>query len=269
MRWALILLALCASAWGQQAPELTRERAMELWPVYVETQRAPNAPGAIVARLNMYRQAAGLGPVVVDAALNPGSQQCARVLALNPTWVISHTLPRTLEGWTAAAATAARNGCIDRYDDGARAVADFVRDWGMTALNKYVGHRRWLMHPGLQTVGVGAVASSLGNPAAVCIYVRTPMAASTQAVAWPPAGDVPIGWVPERWSYSAPGCDLSAAAVWMDGRRVSVARQAGTSPPGVIVWQPVLPFNVESRHTVRIEGLPGGLVEYEVRRFRP
>jgi len=263
MRGALILLALCASAWGQQPPELTRARALELWPVYVATQRAPLAPGAMLARLNMYRQAAGLEAVTEDAGRSVWAQACAEVLSVNPGWPISHTMPRTLTGWTDDAARAAAGGCIDRQDDGARAVGDLLRDWGLTPENRTVGHRRWLLAPGLRTVGIGAVGASLTRTASACVYVMTPQSAARQVVAWPPAGEVPIAWVPERWSYSAPGVDLSGTTVYVDGRHCTTARTAA-----FVVFNPSMAFNAEQTHRVEVR-VGGQVIRYQVHRFRP
>lgn len=271
MRAALILLALCASAWAQ--PELTRARAMELWPIYVSTQQAPGWPGAVLARLNMYRAACGLAPVTNDARLNPASQQCAVVLASNPAWTISHVLPSTLKGWTKEAAAAATRSCLDRHDDGARGVADMVRDWGLSMENRLVGHRRWLLSPGLQTVGIGTVAGTMNTPASVVIYVMTPQGGARDRVAWPPPGDVPMAWVPERWSWSAAGADVSKAIVLVDDQVYVPVRQNSGTPPSAVIWQPSIPFNVEDVHRVHILGVTvGGVAQeiaYEVRRFRP
>ncbi len=265
---------------------LTQADALALWPLYLTTQTArvqwngslargdagriaQSSIDAILIRINMYRAAAGLEPVVNNTALNQACQECAFVLHANPTWIISHSLPTTLKFYTRDAARAAQNSNIDRGDEGPKAIADFMRDWGMTSQNKGVGHRRWFLHPGLRSVGVGAVPPAMNNPASCCVYVRTSMTDTTQAVAWPPAGHVPIAWVPERWSYSpGPGVDVSQAVVTVDGIRLGATRQRGTSPPSAIVFTPVLPFNSETTHEVRITGIPEP-VEYNVHRFRP
>ncbi|MBI2423178.1 MAG: hypothetical protein HYV27_10145 [Candidatus Hydrogenedentes bacterium] len=283
----IITIGVCSPSRGE---ELTKEQALALWPIYLTTQSATvqwngnvanGIPGrlsqatidAILARLNMARAMAGLNPVTNDVSLNPKCQAAALVLSANPTWTISHTMPNTLKWWTKEAAEAAAKSCIDRNDEGPKAVQDFLRDWGMTSLNKYVGHRRWLLLPNLQTVGIGAVPQSSSYPSSVVIWVKTLTNEERRAVAWPPAGFVPMAFVPERWSWSAAGADMRGALVWVDGLAVTVSKQATSTPDSTIVWEPKLPFNVEDTTAVRIEGvLVNGVaqsINYEVKRFRP
>lgn len=262
MKSALAILVLLLAEYAF-AGELTKEEALGLWPTYVRTQQAPMAPNAILDRLNMYRAAADLPPVVLDPALVPASEACAQVLQDNPTWPISHYMPSTLTGWSKEAALAAARSCIDRGDDGAKAVADFIRDWGLSSLNAQVGHRRWLLLPELQAVGIGALAGTAAKPASACIYVFTPQSSLKKMVAWPPAGHVPMAWIPERWHYSEPGLDLSQALVYVNGKHCTTARTGA-----FVVFKPTLPFNTEDANTVEIKGAARPIT-YTVHRFRP
>src|SRR5262249_61847519 len=78
--------------------------------------------------------------------------------------------------------------------------------------NTFVGHRRWLLYPTTRTMGVGDVPARSN-----ALYVVQPQLApapAVTAVAWPPAGFVPVTLLPQRWSLQADGnTDFSNATV--------------------------------------------------------
>ena len=77
--------------------------------------------------------------------------------------------------------------------------------------NTFVGHRRWILYPPTQTMGVGDIPAE--SNALYVVQPETP-APAVAAVAWPPAGYVPAPLIPDRWSLqSSPGSDFSGATV--------------------------------------------------------
>ncbi len=77
--------------------------------------------------------------------------------------------------------------------------------------NTFVGHRRWILYPPTQTMGVGDIPADAN--ALYVVQPQTPAPAVT-AVAWPPAGYVPAPLMPQRWSLqSSPDSDFSRATV--------------------------------------------------------
>ncbi len=79
------------------------------------------------------------------------------------------------------------------------------------ASNTFVGHRRWILYPPTQTMGVGDIPAD--SNALYVIQPPTPVPAVT-AVAWSPAGYVPAPLIPQRWSLqSSPDSDFSRATV--------------------------------------------------------
>ena len=77
--------------------------------------------------------------------------------------------------------------------------------------NTFVGHRRWILYPPTQTMGVGDIPAE--SNALYVVQPETPAPAVT-AVAWPPAGYVPAPLIPESWSLQSwPGSDFSGATV--------------------------------------------------------
>jgi hypothetical protein len=79
------------------------------------------------------------------------------------------------------------------------------------ASNTFVGHRRWILYPPTQTMGVGDIPTD--SNALYVIQPPTPVPAVT-AVAWSPAGYVPAPLIPQRWSLqSSSESDFASATV--------------------------------------------------------
>ena len=163
---------------------------------------------AIVARVNAYRWMAGLpGGVTLDATENEEAQQAALIMAANVE--LSHSPDPTWLDYSAAGAMAPLT-LTSRWGSRARAAIDLdMTDPG--ASNTFVGHRRWILYPPTQTMGVGDIPADAN--ALYVVQPPTPAPAVT-AVAWPPAGYVPAPLIPQRWSLqSSPDSDFSNATV--------------------------------------------------------
>ena len=163
---------------------------------------------AIVARVNAYRWMAGLpGGVTLDATENQEAQQAALIMAANVE--LSHSPDPTWLDYSAAGAWLPRHSDLTLGVSGTSAIDLDMTDPG--AGNTFVGHRRWILYPPTQTMGVGDIPAEAN--ALYVVQPQTPAPAVT-AVAWPPAGYVPAPLMPQRWSLqSSPDSDFSRATV--------------------------------------------------------
>ncbi len=170
---------------------------------------------AIVARINAYRWMAGLpGGVTLDPTENAEDQQDALMTAANDQ--LSHDPPSSWIDYTAAGADAAADSDLALGASGTSAIDLYMTDPGDN--NTIVGHRRWVLYPPTQTMGVGDIPGE--SDASYVIQPQTTPVPAVTTVAWPPAGFVPAPLIPDRWSLQAPyGTDFSNATVDRHGER--------------------------------------------------
>jgi hypothetical protein len=164
---------------------------------------------AIAARVNDYRWMAGLpGGVTLDSTENAEAQLAALMMAANDQ--LSHSPASDWLDYSAAGADAAAHSDLTLGASGTNAIDLYMTDPG--AGNTFVGHRRWVLYPSTQTMGVGDIPGQSN-----ALYVVQPQLApapSVTAVAWPPAGFVPVTLMPLRWSLqSDSNTDFSNATV--------------------------------------------------------
>lgn len=161
-------------------------------------------------RLAYFRAMAGLpSDVALRADWNAKCQDAALMMTANRQ--LSHSPPASWTCYTAGGAEAAgKSNLAGGYATLPAAVTGWILDGGVPS----AGHRRWILYPPQQTMGVGA---TFGNSyPAYDLWVIGGAGARPPApewVAWPPAGYVPYQTAGALWSFSYPGADFSAAAV--------------------------------------------------------
>lgn len=200
---------------------------------------SPRAREAARMRILYFRAMAGLdGPIRLDPGLDAKCQAAALMMSANGR--ISHAPPRSWRFHSRAGAEAAgKSNLALGYPDLGAAIDGLMSDRRSEA----VGHRRWILDPRQQTMGIGAVPG--GNDAAYVQWIMAPKAArpaSPEWIAWPAAGYFPHRFVPPGWSFSYPGADLSRAKVRMtrDGDRLKVTLHPVRDGFGdnTLVWTP-------------------------------
>lgn len=229
---------------------------------------------ATLEAINWFRAMSGLPNVTNNSVLGRNAQQTA--LMMHAANSLSHSPPASWECHSTAGADAAGRSNLTLGITGPRGVIGQVKDAG--AGNEFLGHRRWLLYPLLDDVGIG------NTDRASAIQVIGDFAttrAGDEWIAWPPAGYVPHDMVFDRWSisYSGPtNADFSNArvAVTLDGRAIA----ARILPQAVGFGDPTLgweitqrPINESAEHTyaitvsnIRIDG-QNVTRSYEVRSF--
>lgn len=229
----------------------------------------------IMMRLAYYRKAVGLNNEIDENPTKSAKAQQA-ALMMNANNNLSHSPPNSWKCFTEDGKDGAGNSLLTMARN-AEAMDSYIRDQGSD--NGPVGHRRWLLWPKLQEIGIGNTDRSnaiwvLGNAGSV-------PADNPEFIAWPPKGYVPDNLVFPRWSFSIADADFNATEVSMkDANGVSLLLSIETLSNAygdrTIVWVPEgISTNVteDTTYTVTLKdvGVGGELktFEYKVILFNP
>lgn len=208
-------------------------------------ETAADYKAATLRRINWFRAMAGVpASVQLDATFNAKAQQAALMMAANNQ--LSHSPPPSWACYSATGAEAAAKSNLALGRAGPDSIAEgYMRDSG--ANNAAVGHRRWLLYPQTQFMGVGDADGSV-KANALWVFdanISAPRpAVRDEFVAWPPAGYLPHATLYPRWSFSYPQADFSAASVAMTQDGVAMATrlepQSNSNGAGenTLVWFP-------------------------------
>jgi uncharacterized protein YkwD len=181
---------------------------------------------ATLQAVNAFRAVAGLTPVALDAALSTKALAAALMMRagndVSPPRGLSHTPDPSWPCYSLLGADGAGTSNLALGSSGAGAVRLYVDDDGVSSL----GHRRWVLDPGLTVIGTGSTGST--NALTVIGGARQPVSPGRQ-VPWPPAGAIAYSWLPSTWSISIGGTgeavSFTAPAVSMtlDGAPIQVS----------------------------------------------
>jgi len=202
----------------------------------------------IFRRLTYFRKAAGLSNEVSESATKSQKAQEA-ALMMHANGALNHFPPNNWKCYTENGNQAAANSLLTSTSN-ASAIDSYIRDHG--AENGPVGHRRWLLWPRLQEMGIGNTSSYnalwvLGNPG-------TAPADAPEFIAWPPKGFAPKRVIYPRWSFSIAKADFTDTKVTMkfsdgDNIAVEIEELTGIYGDNTIVWKPKLSINSFSEDT--------------------
>lgn len=221
---------------------------------------------SILQRANWLRRMAGVPDVTYRADLN--AQQQAGALISRANQALTHYPDSTLKCFTQAGYDSNSKSNLSLGVYGAAAMDGYVYDSGDN--NKAVGHRWWLLHPGLKSITSGDVPSGNGARGANALHVFDVNWQSTTTrdgfVAWPPPGYVPGYTVYPRWSLASFSADenFSDANVSVTGPNGPLAVTYDYRGLGKIVFAPTgferapLKFLVDQTYVVTITGVTGG-----------
>ena len=207
-------------------------------------------------RTMYFRRAAGLQNTITE---NQGksnkAQQAALMMEANGT--LDHFPPASWNCFTADGSNAAANSNLSNIGD-ISTIDLYINDQGSS--NYAVGHRRWILWPRLQEIGIGSTSDA--NAMWVIGNAASPPADAPEFISWPPEGYLPSRFAFQRWSFSKAGANFNEASVSMEnenGNSVTVVTedlQAGFGDP-TIVWRPSIPNNIQDdvSYTVFIDNV--------------
>ncbi|WP_373047552.1 CAP domain-containing protein [Vulgatibacter sp.] len=203
----------------------------------------PDVRAASVVLTNAYRFVAGLEPVEADPALDEKAQQCAVLMHANRS--LSHEPPESWACFDPVARQAASNSNIATAD-GYEAVHLYMADSGASN-SRSLGHRRWILSPPLEQIGVGTTDQFS------CMWVVHPFEVDEAPfVAWPPPGKVPVemihGATPWSGNVDSIGWSIQSNRIDLAGVGV-VVREDGVERP--VTLHPLL-ARYGSRYALRI-----------------
>lgn len=214
----------------------------------------------IFMRIAYFRKAVGLHNTLAEnETKSDKAQQAALMMKSNGT--LDHFPPESWTCYTEAGSDGARNSLLTQSRN-AEAVDSYMRDAG--ASNGPVGHRRWLLWPRLQEIGVG----NTNNTNAIWVIGNAGSAPgdAPEFISWPPEGYSPKNLAYPRWSFSIRDADFTGTTITMkDGNNQNVAfsveeldNQFGDR---TIVWVPAININTlgdEATFTVELQNVVVG-----------
>jgi len=236
------------------------------------------AQGALndtLTRINMFRWMAGLGPTGDDPSMDASAQKCANLEAWY-TWPSGGSPHQPAAGdsqcWTQeGASTAGASNIAWGSGHPAQAMDQFVEDGGNSTT---MGHRRWVLNPPLDPVGIGYWTGGGQYGDGMCLMVFSgggsgPFPAWT---AFPPPGYVPIevaGWT---WTFHGDDGNIANAQISMlrvdDNAPLAVNVQSLYQGYGQTAtsWTPS-GWSAQAGMTYRVTvaGLSSGNVVYDVK----
>lgn len=198
-------------------------------------------------RINMLRALAGVpAAVTLTDSFNAKAQQAA--LMMSAQNALSHFPDTNWACHRADGAEAAGKSNLSLGYAGPQAITfGQLEDEGDN--NAAAGHRRWLLYPQTQQMGLGDVAGdgTQSHLPANVVWVQDSHIRDSRPVtrddfvAWPPPGYIPYQLVFPRWSLSYPGADFSQASV--NVRRNTTDLQVALEPlasnigENTLVWR--------------------------------
>lgn len=235
---------------------------------------APAFSQAQLTQLNFYRAMIGLpGNVTYRADYTAKAQAAALIMQANGT--LSHSPPPEWRCLTTEGIEGAQSSNLGNVGSQSCChMEQWLEDPG--ANNTRVGHRSWLLNPNMQATGYG----STGQYGAMWVFDSSgSRPAQPEWYSWPPPGHVPYHLVFDRWSFTIPGSNPSAAEVRLtrNGQPVAIDVVSRTS---VLVWEPAglpnyprLPrMDSDDTFEVAISGITGAgvsTVQYTMTVFDP
>jgi hypothetical protein len=214
-----------------------------------------------ILRVNYYRAMAGLsGDVALSGEWNAKCQAAALMMTANRR--LSHSPASSWHCFTSEGAAAAGKSNLAL---GYATLPDAIDGWMRDVTTPSLGHRRWILYPPQEVMGIGATFGDKSS-SAYALWVNRKSGARPRAaewVAWPPQGFVPYQLVPGFWSFAYPYADFHGAKVTMrhNGARIPVTLQRIEEGFGdnTLVWKPKgLPTGAPSRdqtYSVTISGV--------------
>jgi uncharacterized protein YkwD len=174
----------------------------------------------VVARVNLYRNLAGLPSLTNDPELDAAAQRCSLLMHANQG--LSHQPPSTWACYEPASAEAAGRSNLATAP-ALLAIDMYMNDGGNADT---LGHRRWILGRGAGPFGIGSTSEFS------CLHVMGSTSDHALAwSAWPPPGYFPIQVADDGWSsVDATGWSVQGYTVSLAGAVATVRRDGQELP---------------------------------------
>ncbi len=190
------------------------ETGDEAWTGDEPSCNAGNVPQAtidkIFSRLAYFRKAVGLHNTISENPTKSAKAQAA-ALMMDANNTLDHFPPESWKCYTPEGKEGAGKSLLTTARN-AEAIDSYLRDAGSN--NGPVGHRRWLLWPRLQEIGIGNTSGA--NAIWVIGNAGTAPADAPEFIAWPPEGYTPKQFAYPRWSFSIRGANFSETQISME-----------------------------------------------------
>ncbi|MEW5741619.1 MAG: CAP domain-containing protein [Myxococcota bacterium] len=153
-----------------------------------------------LARLNFFRWLVGLAPTTDSATDNDAAQKCSLVSAWNPAGPSAHYPTSSATCYTPEGASGAGSSNIAW---GASSAANAIDLWMIDFGNETTfGHRRWLLNPPLNPVGIGHYrgGNNYGSASCIRVFGGSGTGPTPNWLAFPPPGFVPEPLAQWHWT---------------------------------------------------------------------
>ncbi|MCB9642725.1 MAG: hypothetical protein H6728_06575 [Myxococcales bacterium] len=228
-----------------------------------------------VRRVNLYRYLVGLPGVVEDTARRQQMQECAVLQANNDgpgSGVNAHSPPSSWNCYTAGGAAGSGSSNLSwGVGHPADTVPQYIADRGTPSL----GHRLWIISPGMGKTAFGLATGTGRWRVASCMYsFDRSGTGKADYIAFPPPGPVPIqtvtgSYAVDTWSFtSSKYATTSGMTITLirksdnDTQTLTASRISGYGHPSGVSFKPRAP-KVGEAYTVQI----GTVFSYEIRFF--
>lgn len=204
-----------------------------------------NTMDKIFMRIAYFRKASGLNNTISEnETKSEQAQQAALMMKANGA--LDHFPPETWKCYSVSGKDGAGNSLLTQTRN-AEAVDSYMRDAG--ASNGPVGHRRWLLWPRLQEIGVGNTDNT--NAIWVLGNAGTAPEDAPEFISWPPQGYAPKQLAYPRWSFSIKDADFTGTSITMMDQNnesigLSIEELDNAYGDRTIVWVPSINVNTLS-----------------------
>ncbi len=220
----------------------------------------------IFMRLSYFRKAVGLNNGIAEnSSKSDKAQKAALMMHANGT--LNHNPPNNWKCFSTDGEQGAKNSLLTSTKN-ADAIDSYIRDQGND--NFPVGHRRWLLWPQLQEIGIGNTSSYnaiwvLGDPG-------TRPADTPEFIAWPPQGYLPKQVAYTRWSFSIAKADFTETKIAMKIKNggdlsLEIEELTGIYGDNTIVWMPSINTNTLDEDTAYVVSLSNVGIGGEIKNF--
>lgn len=248
----LLLLSGLPRRSSAQTPPATTRRILVPWLVTAPrapTPPVPPLPTSWLPRLNAYRSAAGLPPIIENGASTGGDDLHVNYMLLNPSLPLQHSEDMSKPGATPQGNVAAQQSNLFGGSPG------YNQAQAVDAWMESVMHRFGILRPELTSVGFGMGCTNISCGAALNVLAGLGNPSPIRNVVYPGPGQQGVTTRVFSWQFYPydPVVVPAGAALW-DAHGASVPLTAVSGVPSgyfnVYAVSPAVPLAAHASYTI-------------------